>query len=199
MTSTVNSALSSLADLRQQLFTKSDTDKSGTLSLDEFKKLSEAMKSSGMTPLGGKGQSQESAFAQLDKNGDGQLTATEMEAGAKLADQITAILLQIQEIKNGGMFSSMLDGSGGSNLSSIFGGGDTGSNSLANLLGGSGSGSADPLTTLLQGTTGSNDNSSSGSDQLTSLIQQILANYKQTAEAADSSTAATGSTVSATA
>lgn len=65
--------------MRQQAFTKADSDGSGGLKVDEFKSLVQS------SPLAKTGSAPdvEQAFSQLDGDGDGQLTQTELDDGMK--------------------------------------------------------------------------------------------------------------------
>lgn len=181
MTNTITSAQSAL----QQLFSRTDADKSGSLNASEFKSIASTLSAAGM---GGKGQSVESMFATLDADKNGELSTQELEDGAKLADQITSILLQIQEMQGGGMFSSLLGKS--DSTSSMFSSGSEAS--ISDLFGNSTS-QSDPLTALLGGTSGSEDFGSSTDDLFSSLIQQLMASYQSTASATEETS--TGSTV----
>lgn len=181
MSSSISSALSSLQNLRQQLFTQSDTDKSGNLNLAEFKKMSSAMGAEGLAALGNKDQTAEQTFKALDTNGDGKLTQTEVESGARLSDQISSTLLKIQEIKNGGLLLSALNGDD-TDLASLFSGSDNPSTSLTALL--SRSTNGENSTSILQALLKSASDGGSNTDSsLSSYIQQILANYKATESA----------------
>lgn len=182
MTNTITSAQSTL----QQLFSRTDTDKSNSLNASEFKSIASTLSAAGM---GGKGKSVESQFAALDINKNGELSAQELEDGAKLADQITSILLQIQEMQGGGMFSSLL-GKSDSN-SSMFSSGSK--SSISNLFGNSSSSQSDPLTALLSGTSSTEDFGSSTDDVFSSLIQQLMASYQSTTSATEETPA--GSTI----
>lgn len=203
----ISSALGStnLADLRKQLFSAADADGSGTLSLTEFQKISQqALQSTGIIPDNQQGatQSLEQIFKKLDTNNDGQLTSAEIEQGAQITDQIRNVLLQIQEIQSGGALSAILGGNGSSSssdISSLFGGSSS-TDPYASLFGDSSSGddSISSLYSTLLGTGSSNGNiakvsqllsgtDSSGNsftDNLSSLIQQVLASYQGTQNAA---------------
>lgn len=200
MSSSISSAIANLQDLRAQLFKQSDTDKNGTLGLNEFKQMSSAMSASGMQALGEKGQTAEQVFKALDKDGNGQLTQAEMEQGAKLADQITSLMLQLQDIQSGSTMASMLGGnSSDTDLASIFTNLNSSANSLTALLSKSTSdeSSTSILAALLKG---EKDGNTSGADSMLSgFIQQILSNYKSTETAAAEATTTTGTTTAVTA
>lgn len=66
-----------MAAMREQMMAKSDTDGSGGLSIDEFSQAA------ANRPMGGaesaEGKSVEDIFAEIDADGDGELTSAEME------------------------------------------------------------------------------------------------------------------------
>lgn len=66
-----------MAAMREEMFAKSDTDASGGISIEEF------TEASANRPVGGaesaEGKSIEDIFAEIDADGDGEVTSTEMD------------------------------------------------------------------------------------------------------------------------
>jgi Ca2+-binding EF-hand superfamily protein len=199
MSSSISSALTSLQTLRSQLFTTSDTDKSGSLSLAEFKKLSEAMTTSGLKSLGKSSQSAEQVFTSLDTNKNGSISLDEVNSGASLNDQITSLMLQLQNIQSGGTMASLISGDSDTDLSSLFNTMSSSTNSLAALLSQStNSESGTEIINALLKATSSEGASSTSDNQLAGFIQQLLSTYQATESAtAESATPTTTTTTTA--
>jgi Ca2+-binding EF-hand superfamily protein len=110
-----------LQEMKQRIFNKFDGDSDGKLSIEEFKAFP--------TPNGsgilGDTQGIEDTFAQLDKDGDNQLTQEELAASAS---SLTS---------TGNLSSTSLAG-----LLSILGNGQENNNSIAAILGNAQSGNA---------------------------------------------------------
>jgi Ca2+-binding EF-hand superfamily protein len=91
-----------LAAMRDKLFQKSDADKNGTLSLDEFLSAGQNVPVGSNSP-GASGAQDTSAatdlFKKIDTNSDGQISKDEVSAFQdKLSAQIQAALTQLQEL-----------------------------------------------------------------------------------------------------
>ncbi len=101
-------SLAQMQQMHQRLFGEADTDASGALSLDEFKSLG---KNAPMQGIGGQNMpSADEMFAKLDADGDGALTAAEMEPpqppqGA-FSDDMMSALLGMQEEDSAATFSA---------------------------------------------------------------------------------------------
>jgi len=92
-----------MAAMRDQMMAKSDTDGSGGLSIDEFSQAA------ANRPIGGaesaEGKSVEDIFAEIDADGDGELTSAEMEEHMEanrpqMSAQTGAALTMLQESLN---------------------------------------------------------------------------------------------------
>jgi hypothetical protein len=159
----------SLAQL-QQLFAKSDTSKNGTLSKSEF-----TAAATGIDGLAGASASDLSTqFASMDKNGDGELTKTELADGIKLGEQVQKALLMAQELMSGSTLMNMLSGStasADSSAANMFSSGaeDTTANSSTSLA------------AILAGKDANEDTTSV--DAYTAQLQQLIAKYNETASA----------------
>lgn len=70
-------SMDSMRQMQQRMFSTADADGSGGLGAAEFESM---VKSSPMAGKGPGGASAADAFEKIDGNGDGQLTASEMEA-----------------------------------------------------------------------------------------------------------------------
>jgi hypothetical protein len=77
---------SQMQAMRQQAFSKADTDGSGGLKLDEFKGMVEQ---SPMAKMGGPKVDTSEAFGKMDADGDGSLTETELGQGMQQMMQST--------------------------------------------------------------------------------------------------------------
>lgn len=88
-----SSNIQSFQQLRQQMFSKSDTDSSGALSLEEFTAIGQNM------PSGNNDTSQvQSRFSELDTDGSGDLSQEEMEAAKPpMPPEMAQSLLSLQE------------------------------------------------------------------------------------------------------
>lgn len=77
-----NSALATqMAQMRAQMFKKSDSDSSGGLNVEEFKAM--VAQGPGRPPGADASSSIENDFASFDADGDGSLTQTELDAGVE--------------------------------------------------------------------------------------------------------------------
>ena len=92
-----------MAAMREQMMAKSDTDGSGGLSIDEFSQAA------ANRPIGeaesAEGKSVEDIFAEIDADGDGELTSAEMEEHMEanrpqMSAQTGAALTMLQESLN---------------------------------------------------------------------------------------------------
>lgn len=91
------------AAMREQMMAKADTDSSGGLSIEEFTEVA------ANRPMGGaesaEGKSVEDIFAEIDADGDGELTSAEMEEHMEanrpqMSAQTGAALTMLQESLN---------------------------------------------------------------------------------------------------
>ena len=91
------------AAMREQMMAKADTDSSGALSIEEFTEVA------ANRPMGGaesaEGKSVEDIFAEIDADGDGELTSAEMEEHMEanrpqMSAQTGAALTMLQESLN---------------------------------------------------------------------------------------------------
>lgn len=146
----------SLAKLKADYKT-ADANADGALSLAEFEAAARVNK--GLN--GDRGQTAAQTFKQLDVNGNGALTASELTQGINLSTQVQSVLLQGQELKNsflqllgaqtetpslfgstnnfGGLTTSLLGGgSASSSLTALYSGGNVGTATMAGLFGGGG-------------------------------------------------------------
>ena len=92
-----------MAAMREQMMAKADTDSSGGLSIEEFTEVA------ANRPMGGaesaEGKSVEDIFAEIDADGDGELTSAEMEEHMEanrpqMSAQTGAALTMLQESLN---------------------------------------------------------------------------------------------------
>ena len=91
------------AAMREQMMAKADTDSSGALSIEEFTEVA------ANRPMGGaesaEGKSVEDIFAEIDADGDGELTSAEMEEHMEanrpqMSAQTGSALTMLQESLN---------------------------------------------------------------------------------------------------
>ena len=91
------------AAMREQMMAKADTDSSGGLSIEEFTEVA------ANRPMGGaesaEGKSVEDIFAEIDADGDGELTSAEMEEHMEanrpqMSAQTGSALTMLQESLN---------------------------------------------------------------------------------------------------
>ena len=91
------------AAMREQMMAKADTDSSGSLSIEEFTEVA------ANRPMGGaesaEGKSVEDIFAEIDADGDGELTSAEMEEHMEanrpqMSAQTGSALTMLQESLN---------------------------------------------------------------------------------------------------
>ena len=156
----------------QQLFTKSDTNKNGSLNKTEF-----AAAASGIAGLSGSSDADKAnLFARMDLNNDGELSKDELKDGIKLAEQVQKALLMAQELMSGSTLMNMIGGDtthsdDATNAASMFSTGKAsqsssvpGSMNLADILGGQ---NADSETT--------------STDPYTSQLQALIAKYNAAA------------------
>jgi len=168
---TQNSALATqMAQMRAQMFKKSDADSSGGLNVEEFKVM--VAQGPGKPPGADSSSSVEDDFASFDTDGDGSLTQTELDDGmeARMAE-----------------FRSTVD---------RFGGGPGGPGGPPPGPPPDGESSSDeeddsdPLQTLMEALQGTDAKSQKVADQLRQLLQGLMD---------DSGTSTTSSSLSVTA
>lgn len=178
MTITPAKLADSLASL-QQLFTRSDTSKNGSLNKTEFTSALSGIKGTG----GATSAEAANLFASMDTNGDGELTKAELADGIKLAEQVQKALLMAQELMSGATLMNMI------------GNKDTSSNSAAASMFSSGEEDASiPGTTNLADILGSEDTETTSTDAYTTQLQQLIAKYNAAATSTvDAKNAATAS------
>jgi Ca2+-binding EF-hand superfamily protein len=81
---------------RKQQFLKADTDGSGGLSVEEFEQLGPPPE---LAKLGGSGPSAKDLFKRFDRDGNGELTQTEIDDGKPKFDSASlSVVIQLQSV-----------------------------------------------------------------------------------------------------
>lgn len=110
--SSTGSGMDLMAAMREQMMAKSDTDGSGGLSIEEFTEASANRPMGGAESAGGK--SVEDIFAEIDADGDGELSSAEIEEHMEanrppMSAQTGSALTMLQESLSSTEDTSLVD------------------------------------------------------------------------------------------